>query len=150
MRVYALDTGKTAGFAAWDDGDLESPFFCEQGPGWELLDLAFELPTPDVVIVERLSISERTIRTAGEVMEAIEQLGVVRYWASKHGIKMVLSNPSDAMKFATDAKLRRGGMWVPGKEHARDASRHLLTRLVEWGRWPNPAALLADAKVTSS
>lgn len=40
---------------------------------------------------------------------------------------------AEAKGFVTDARLRDWGMWHVGKEHARDASRHLITKLAKLG-----------------
>jgi hypothetical protein len=42
-------------------------------------------------------------------------------------IGVTFQAPSDAMTFATSERLKRWGLWVKGKEHERDAWRHLAT-----------------------
>jgi hypothetical protein len=43
----------------------------------------------------------------------------------------IFQQPSDAFSYATDARLRRWGIWLPGasKEHEREALAHLCLRL---------------------
>lgn len=40
-------------------------------------------------------------------------------------IEVVWQQPSDAKGYATDERLKRWGLWLPGKAHERDAWRHL-------------------------
>jgi hypothetical protein len=42
---------------------------------------------------------------------------------------MFFQEPSLAMKTVTDDRMHRWGLWVPGKEHGRDAIRHGVTFL---------------------
>lgn len=39
--------------------------------------------------------------------------------------------PGDAMSFGTDKRLRSWGLWVRGREHERDAFRHLALRVAK-------------------
>lgn len=43
----------------------------------------------------------------------------------------IFQQPSDAFSYATDARLRRWGLWIPGakQEHEREALAHLCLRL---------------------
>jgi hypothetical protein len=43
--------------------------------------------------------------------------------------EVVWQQPSVAKRFATDARLRKWGLWVKGSEHRRDAWRHVCSRL---------------------
>lgn len=153
MNIVAVDTGGTAGVAQWRDdfcgyGEIVDGkmigFKWWQLPGWEAVDLiAHEGTTgrPDVLVVEKLVIQQRARKTKGEVLEAVEQLGALRFWAKWLGVDFELSPPADAMNFSTDDKLRKAGMYVP-KEHARDAARHLLLKMVVNRVGPDPATLV--------
>jgi hypothetical protein len=49
-----------------------------------------------------------------------------------HGIRpryMILQQPSLAMTTVTDDRQKAMGLWIPGQEHARDATKHALTFL---------------------
>lgn len=39
-------------------------------------------------------------------------------------VQCTYQQPSDAMRYATDARLKDWGLWVRGREHERDAWRH--------------------------
>ena len=43
-----------------------------------------------------------------------------------NGTKLVPQQPAYAMQFFTDSKLQHYNCYIVGKEHARDATRHLL------------------------
>ena len=46
-------------------------------------------------------------------------------------IEPVYQQPSDAMTYATDERLRRWGLWIPGAEaeHEREATKHFCLRV---------------------
>lgn len=46
-------------------------------------------------------------------------------WGPAAEIGVTWQQPSEAMTFATDERLKSWGFWVRGKEHERDAFRHL-------------------------
>lgn len=46
--------------------------------------------------------------------------------AGRH--RIVKQSASEAKGYATDARLRKWGLWTVGKEHGRDATRHLALR----------------------
>ena len=53
-------------------------------------------------------------------------------FAVEHRVRpryFVLQQPSLAMTTVTDDRLRDMGLWIPGKEHARDATKHVVTFL---------------------
>lgn len=47
----------------------------------------------------------------------------------QEGIRSFRQQPSEAKTTATDERLKSWGLYVPGEEHARDASRHSITWL---------------------
>ncbi len=42
--------------------------------------------------------------------------------------EMLMQQPSEAKSYATNERLRKWGVWAVGKEHGRDAVRHLALR----------------------
>jgi len=42
--------------------------------------------------------------------------------------EMLMQQPSEAKSYATNERLRKWGVWTVGKEHGRDAVRHLALR----------------------
>lgn len=133
--VLAVDPGGTTGYAWWMEGDSrpavaeEKPLeFLRTADGW-----LSALGSQTIVACERFTIGSQT-RAKTQQTDALEQIGALRYLASKHGAEFVLQAPADAKRFATDARLKALGWWVPGKGHGMDACRHLLLRLASDGR----------------
>lgn len=59
---------------------------------------------------------------------AAEVIGAVRCWAMDlEHIKLIRRGATIGKGFWTDDKLKTLGVWVPGKKHAMDATRHLLS-----------------------
>jgi hypothetical protein len=63
--------------------------------------------------------------------------------------KLTYQTPSMAMKTATDERLKLGGLYVPGPDHIKDATRHAITfirrakqdkalREAAWGTYITP------------
>lgn len=50
----------------------------------------------------------------------------VMEWDVDHGVHLKLQQASNAKGVITDPRLKQLGMWIPGKEHARDALRHAV------------------------
>lgn len=42
--------------------------------------------------------------------------------------RLIFQGPSEAMTFATKDRLEKWGLWTVGKEHGRDATKHLALR----------------------
>lgn len=143
--VLAVDPGKCTGY--FYDGDayggpqqnqLPALPFCEDAVNWARTHGA-EL----TIVYEKFTITQATLRKAREA-HAIEVIGVLKYAAFQHGCRLIEQTPGDAKKFATDARLKHLGLWVPGKDHARDAARHWLLFNVREGRI-NPEDLHAPS-----
>ena len=129
MKVSAFDTGGTTGVAAWQDGIIWS----RNVPAAEVYDeMEMLIPKSDLVILEQLTITAVSYKKK-DLKFAIELAGVVKYLSSRAGVELYEQLPVDAMRFATDEKLKRIGWYVPGPDHQRDARRHILARLAELG-----------------
>lgn len=140
MRVSAWDTGGTTGVALWTPEDgvwsagLKRP---------EAEDLMVEvIPKCDHVIYERLTINEGTLRKTRDVQLAIELTGLIQHLCRVNGFldwrkakvgdrTVTYQAPGEAMRFATNQKLKRIGWYVPGPDHQNDARRHLLVWIAE-------------------
>jgi len=61
---------------------------------------------------------------------AAEVIGALRLWAYERPyVRLIRSGASLGKGFWTDDKIKKLGLWVPGKRHAMDATRHLLRHL---------------------
>lgn len=65
----------------------------------------------------------------GLVLYSRNLLGVCEVWTALHNCSFSQQSASQGFAFWSDAKLRKAGCYNVGKEHARDATRHLLTWL---------------------
>ena len=101
----------------------------------------------DAVVVEEFRITASTgHKTRGGSMAAIEIIGALRWICHARGIPLVLQTPADAKRFMTDEKLRRLGWYRSGKDHARDAARHLALYLLRSGHVSPEGVLPSDAE----
>lgn len=138
--VLALDPGLTTGWALYrldaEGGPAERPEIGELGMMEmsraidntlrALRDLGYEV----VVVCERFIINEQTIRNP-QAPWSLEMIGIARWLAHEHGFDYVLQMSADAKKMVTNDRLRALDWWARGKEHGRDATRHLVFYLVE-------------------
>lgn len=97
-----------------------------------------ELSVADAVVVERFSITMRTIKNTPAPW-SLEVTGVVRAVALRNDKSIVLQNPGDAMKFVSNEMLHRLELWHRGGEgHANDALRHAVLFAVKHLHWRDP------------
>jgi hypothetical protein len=60
-----------------------------------------------------------------------EYIGVMKLFAQERKVTLHQQTAAVGKGFVSDDKLRIMGLWVPGKQHARDAYRHLITYMVK-------------------
>lgn len=130
--MLAVDPGGTTGFACWTEG--EAPWVSEAKP-MEFLDFAEEwVSLRDVLIVcERFTIGPQSLRMSRQY-DALEQIGALRWIAHRHGADFALQAPADVKRFVSNDLLKSLGWYTVGADHGRDATRHLVWRLVKEGR----------------
>lgn len=135
----AVDPGKMTGWAVRDMSTLavvfgQDEFMAFMHRTWRFLNEQRHVH----IASERFVISSGTVRKArGDVNWSIETIGMLRWTVAhltEHEHSFELQNANDAMKFATDARLRTIEWWTPGRGHANDAARHLLH--LHARRWP--------------
>lgn len=135
--MYWQDPGLRSGWATWTAGRNGNTFACGIADPEELCDIAERWANQHagksaLMGSESFHITEETAHKDQAAMGwPLELLGVCRYLARRNEITFDTQSPADGKGFGTDYKLRKYGMWTPGPEdHARDASRHLLTALL--------------------
>ena len=135
MRILAIDPGGTTGWALADEDHLDL-VTSGQAAQFEFCQMAeehaagsFRAPV-DVIVCESYTVTPATIKLTREYA-ALEIIGTLRYLAQRDKRKFKLQTPAAAKRFMTDARLRNLGWWQPGKDHARDALRHLGLYLAE-------------------
>lgn len=135
MKVLAVDPGKRTGLALWvshtDELAKAQPEHQSWIEDWQPAMATIEawVPSVDLLVVERFTISQGTVKKAAEAGWSMGGIGVCQYLAAKAGTEILLQSPSDAMNFAPRAKLERLGWRKPGPDHADDATRHLVLAL---------------------
>ncbi len=90
----------------------------------EIVELISAWPSARLV-TELFTLRSRV--TSSEVF-SLERMNAVVRWAIRPRY-MVFQQPSLAMTTITDDRQKAMGFWIPGKEHARDATKHALTFL---------------------
>lgn len=136
--VIAVDPGATVGWAIahlqehWQPnsiaaGQSTSEDWCD----WCEANFTEEC----LVIVEKFTITARTAANSQEGSHVtIGVIEIMRHVARRTGATFDDSQtPSAAKRFATDAQLKKIGLWKPGQDHARDAIRHLVLGLTTHG-----------------
>lgn len=132
--IIALDPGTTTGWAVrygdgkWKRGQLgPEPHHLKL---WHLL----ENFKPDVIVCEEFQFRPNPGRKM-VVLDSKEYIGVAKLFASMVRLvqskdlehpKIQIQYAHQAKNFWTDKKVKKLDLWIPGKQHAMDATRHLL------------------------
>jgi hypothetical protein len=123
-RILALDPGVTTGWSYYNgtrvlqSGQFKGSHLKFEG---HLSEWASE-----TIVYERFQYQRRD----KVVLYPVEVIGVIKLYAEKWGVSLFEQTPSQAKNLWTDDKLKTLGLWIPGKPHAMDATRHLLYHLV--------------------
>lgn len=132
-RCLALDPGKTTGAVVLDASSSRDRYI-EFSAQIEIEDAAETINElivefkPDVLVVERFVISQRTVKY-GRQHEALDVIGGVKFLADLHEppLNVILQAASDAKTAYTDKNLKDLELFTAVKgRHARDALRHAL------------------------
>ncbi len=140
-RIVALDPGGTTGWAYWQDTPIrtsnESPwdhFTAGQiGPEehHEQLFAHLEfLHTSDYTIVCESFEFRQGQQRHNIRLDSKEYIGVVKLLGQQRNLPVVFQTAALGKGFVSDEKLKVMGLWIPGKQHARDALRHLIYYMV--------------------
>lgn len=147
--IIAVDPGKMTGialaekryasngFGAYDYGfsALMLPFDRDEEDFAAMDWIAHELQQHaheghiEEIVSESIIINKKTAQKSQDVLASTEQIGVMRWLCKQYGVPFSTQTPADGLGFGTDAKLRALDWWTPGPDHARAATRHLITRL---------------------
>ena len=125
MIVVSCDPGITSGYCVAElKGSLLE--FVANEAKWQEADLWAFLheASPSIIIYERFEFRQRA-RACVELFSR-NLIGVINLYGQLNGTKLVPQQPAYAMQFFTDSKLQHYNCYIVGKEHARDATRHLL------------------------
>lgn len=133
MIALSLDPGKTTGAAV---GTLigDKCLIRASQHRFDHLELwhQLEILKPDYVITEDFEIRRNS--PAGLVLYSLELIGVMEIWTSLNRKPLFRQKASEGKGYYTDALLRRHEVYIRGKPHSMDATRHLLHWLTyNWG-----------------
>lgn len=125
--ILVVDPGKMTGYA-WTISDT-TPVHVNELPHDEFVDWLFNNATAfSTLVCESFKVTARTVKQVQGDQElwSVEQIGIMKALRRRaESAPVIFQAPSDAKSFATDAKLKRAGWYVP-LEHGRDAMRHLM------------------------
>lgn len=138
--VLAVDPGKTTGLAWWLDGRDPYVEEAEMIPLLSGVETSLMSRRGTLIVCERYVIGPQTLRKSRQTW-SLEIIGALRYLAAKWGAEFVLQDAAGAKRLVPDRALKALGWWAVGKEHGRDALRHLAFRLLQDGRL-DPAKLI--------
>lgn len=85
-----------------------------------------------LVLVETFTVTAQTARLSQQPVP-MEVIGVLKFLTRRAGAQLQMQTPAAAKRFCSDSQLRKIGLWQPGKDHARDAIRHLVLGIVNHG-----------------
>lgn len=133
-RVIAVDPGKMTGYASWKRGTLCVVNEVEMMPFLELLEGALaDDDGPTVLVCEAFKVTQETLKKTWQPW-SLEIIGACRFLAAKYRVEFdVTQEAAGAKRLVTNERLHRLGWWTPGKEHGRDATRHLALYLASHG-----------------
>jgi len=129
MNVYAVDPGGTTGHATWRNDEWQAWMTPADETGHSV-QATLAVGGWDLCVFENFIITAATLKKGRQGATSLELIGVGRYLAQCYGVPFETQNPSDAMGFSSDKKLKVLGWWTTGPDHANAASRHLLLALV--------------------
>lgn len=131
-HLLAVDPGLMTGLATWSP-DAPAP-------------VAFELPLENMyeyvrdtlvngfitydIVCEAYTISERTLKSSRQAW-SLELIGLLKWAAWHRGHTFKLQQASSAKRFADNPRLKSVGWYIPGRDHANDALRHLFLHAVQ-------------------
>jgi hypothetical protein len=131
-RLLALDPGETCGYALFILGKLQESGQqpCGELPAKGIQEL-FDKYYPTHVVAEDYRIYQhKTDSHTWSSLFTPRLLGMIELLCYQKTIKLEWLMASTHKGFCTDTKLRDWGLWLRGKQHARDAVRigcfHLL------------------------
>lgn len=123
----ALDPGKLTGVALYDEH--EDYWHREQLGPQDHYDELYALlceARPNVVIYEQFLYQHRL----NVDLVPCEYVGVIKLWHKLENVerkgKLYMQTAAYGKAFWKNSKITELGLWLPGQQHAMDATRHLL------------------------
>lgn len=132
MIIVAADPGNMVGWASVNLGDHWMPAEVNSGelPSDDFCDWIENIASQvDLFLFETFTINDQTARKSPQPVP-IEVIGVMKHVARRARVRIEGQSPASAKTFLNNGQLRKIGLWVPGKDHARDGIRHLALGIV--------------------
>lgn len=127
-RILAFDPGGTTGYKLYDsETDTFSGGQLEPNHHFKLWSMLNDLKI-NAVVYETFEYRNKS--RAGLVLDSREYIGIIRLFEAMYSIPTTKQTPAQAKGFVSDARLKRGGLWVPGHPHENDACRHLIYYMI--------------------
>jgi hypothetical protein len=142
--IIGVDPGKETGVAVYD---MAMHTFLQHwsAPSAAFVDWLYQFfvtwCASDTVLIacERFDISPGTAKLGRTAVNwSIEQAGVCRHLARRHGQGFVLQDRATPKHMAPDALLKQVGWHKPGPDHVNDATRHVVLALARQYNQPPP------------
>jgi hypothetical protein len=133
-RLVAIDPGtKHTGFSFFDKTDLKlSGVINSTNDNLKHFMSDIQAFAPKEIIIEKFTLfPHKALEQSWDTLRVVEVIGILKFWAWKHGYLVVIQQPSTKQAFP-DARLKRDGYYV-NNIHARDSIRHGLYR-IHFGR----------------
>jgi len=133
--MIAVDPGKTTGIAMWDLEVGSAPYTAQLSVDeffqW-VRDTLVDGHLTHTIVCESFVISQRTVKGTSQTW-SLEHIGLLKWaaWLRQHDI--TLQAASAAKHMVPNDRLREVGWYVPGRDHANDALRHMLVHAVRRG-----------------
>jgi len=135
LRILALDPGVTTGVALYCDDKWMRTQWAFEGTRTPHANFytALNALHPDLIIYEPFHFRQNK---TGTDFTGVEYIGIIRMFGQQKEIPTKTITPGQGKGFWTNDKIKSLALWVPGKLHAMDATRILMTYLskndIEW------------------
>ena len=135
FNLIALDPGGTTGYAVSVGGRFYSGQIGPTEHHRELYDVLNNYG-PNETICERFEY--RNTSRPGLELISREYIGVAKLFCSFMDQELILQTAAQGKGFVSDDNLKLLGLYEKGQQHARDAMRHLIYRIVnnKERKWP--------------
>lgn len=134
--MLAIDPGKTVGHAWFKYNDGEINDIQADELEWDVFLETFEFIAKNVnknefkVLIEDYTIKSTTIAAnLNKELLTAKVIGVIEWTCKKNNIECVFQPAGIGKAFFDKQRLKEMDLWVVGKKHARDATRHGLWHL---------------------
>lgn len=123
--TLCIDPGETTGVALYNAAESILETQVSANALMERLDFLSTLhPLTHVVAEDYLIYQSHLKEHTWSRVPTLRLLGKIEYWCELRHLNLTLQTAAQVKPFATDALLKRFGLYHPGKPHARDAVRH--------------------------